>query len=207
MKTNRLKWYSNTLMKRDLLYKIISPSSKGNIYSLPKMSSIFLNMGSSTSVATSSQNSQGSKRKMTHILSGLEIISCQKVKRTYAKKSIASFKLRKSQCIGGMVTLRKENLFFFLEKFCFIAAPKIRDFQSLQINKKEKSKTSYSINFSGSSFLLYPELSNQYETFEEIKGFDVSIRIDKNLKNTKHFSSAHLTNQRSSMLIISFFIP
>ena len=204
---NRLKWYSATIMKRDLLYKIISPSSKGNLYSLPKISSICLNMGSNASITASNQNTLSNKRKIIQILSGLEVLTCQKIKRTYAKKSIASFKLRKGQCIGGMVTLRKENLFFFLEKFCFIAAPKIRDFQNLQINKKEKKKTSHSINFSGAPFLLYPELSNQYETFEEIKGFNVSINLDKNFKIDENVSFNNSANQKSSSVITSFFIP
>jgi large subunit ribosomal protein L5 len=194
-------------MKRDLLYKTISPSSKGNLYSLPKISSICLNMGSNTSVTSSNQNTLSNKRKIIQILSGLEILTCQKIKRTYAKKSIASFKLRKGQCIGGMVTLRKENLFFFLEKFCFITAPKIRDFQNLQINKKEKKKASYSINFSGAPFLLYPELSNQYETFEEIKGFNVNMNLDKNFKIDDNLSFNNSTNQKSSSLLASFFIP
>lgn len=212
MNLNRLKWYSNTIMTRDLLYKTVSPSSKGNIFTLPKIINLSLNMGSNG--LSTAQNTSGPKRKMVHILSGLELLSCQKVKRTYAKKSIASFKLRKGQCIGGMVTLRDDNMFFFLEKFCFIVTPKIREFQGLQGPKiqgersealadlsssgltarNKKTKAFYSIDFSGAPFLLYPELSNQYETFEGVQGFNVSIRTQKATKSMKN-------------LLISFFIP
>jgi large subunit ribosomal protein L5 len=181
-------------MKRDLLYKTICPLS-GNIHNLPKILNISLNMGSSL---TDSQNQSptGAKRKITQILSGLEMISCQKIKKTYAKKSIASFKLRKNQCIGGMVTLRNDTMFYFFEKFCSMILPKMREFQTLVLSQNKKDSFISSIDFSGGAFLLYPELSNQYEIFEGIKGFNVSLKIKKKERQ-----------KPIEKIVLSFFVP
>lgn len=194
MNYSRLKWYSETIMKRDLLYKTICPLS-GNIHNLPKILNISLNMGSSL---TDSQNQSptGAKRKITQILSGLEMISCQKIKKTYAKKSIASFKLRKNQCIGGMVTLRNDTMFYFFEKFCSMILPKMREFQTLVLSQNKKDSFISSIDFSGGAFLLYPELSNQYEIFEGIKGFNVSLKIKKKERQ-----------KPIEKIVLSFFVP
>lgn len=197
MNYSRLKWYSETIMKRDLLYKTICPLS-GNIHNIPKILNMSLNMGSSLT-GSQNQSPAGAKHRITQILSGLEILSCQKVKKTYAKKSIASFKLRKNQCIGGMVTLRNESMYYFFEKFCFIILPKMREFQTLGLNQNNKDSFVSSIDFSGGSFLLYPELSNQYEIFEAIKGFNVSLKILKKEKQKPIGGTPKI--------VLSFFIP
>jgi hypothetical protein len=54
---------------------------------------------------------------------------------------------------------------------------------------------------------LYPELSNQYETFEEIKGFNVNMNLDKIFKIDDNLSFNNSANQKSSSLLASFFIP
>lgn len=225
MNSSRLKWYSETIMNRDLLYKTICPLS-GNIHTIPKIVNISLNMSSSLTSSQSQTSasldrvSVGAKGRLTQILSGLEILSCQKVKKTYALKSIASFKLRKNQCIGGMVTLRNESMYYFFEKFCYIVLPKMREFQTLALNQNTKNASFSSIDFSGGAFLLYPELSNQYEIFEAIKGFNVSVLIRKKEKQTPIFlhqrsepgsrsSILEITgpHERREKIVLSFFIP
>lgn len=195
MNTYRLQWYYNTIMKRDFLYKLVPSHSKGNIQNLPVLEKISLNMGASTLNGTPQHNILGNQGKIIQILSGLELLSCQKVKKTYAKQSIASFKLRQGQCIGGMVTLRNENLFSFLERFCFITTPKRRDFQNIQVKpEKGQHQNRIHLQISGAPFLLYSELSNHYESFEGIQGFNVNINIQ-------------YTKPLNGKLFISFFLP
>nr|YP_008802553.1 ribosomal protein L5 [Monomastix sp. OKE-1]AGZ90206.1 ribosomal protein L5 [Monomastix sp. OKE-1] len=201
MNHSRLEWYSEHIMKRDLLYKLICPFA-GNIYTLPKIQHLSLNVSSSTTSGSQATPNTSSRQKMITLFSGLEILSGQKVKKTYAKKSIASFKLRKGQCIGGKVTLRNKEMYFFLEKFFFIVLPKIREFVCLQPNTHDSTHTLSSINFSGGSFLLYPELSNQYELFESNKGFNATL-----IMNTNHCSLHTVSGHSVGNILISFFVP
>ena len=199
MNHNRLEWYSANIMKRDLLYKLICPLV-GNIHTIPKIQNISLNISSGNTSASQAPATASSRQKIITLLSGLEILSGQKVKKTYAKKSIASFKLRKGQCIGGKVTLRGKEMYFFLEKFFFIVLPKIREFVSLHSFENEYSKNISSINFSGGTFLLYPELSNQYELFESNKGFNATLTINNNKYFIKNKS------QHIGKVVVSFFL-
>jgi len=61
----------------------------------------------------------------------MTLIAGQKAVVTRAKKSIAAFKLREGQPIGCVVTLRRENMWYFLDKLLNIALPRVRDFRGI----------------------------------------------------------------------------
>ena len=228
---NRIQWYYENIGKRDLLYKL----NFVNVHQLPSIQNVFINVNTKATLIE--------KKKVLPLLTGLEIISGQKMKKTFAKKSIAAFKLRKGQILGAAGTLRKEKLYYFLEKLFCIVLPKNKDFLKIEssdnfisqkyklslchekeytmkqdshfVNKrlsdslfnanKNQDKfflslcpqkilhTKVPINFSGQSFLLYPELENYYELFESVKGFDVTI-IVKSLRISPSFQSLLNTN-------------
>ena len=195
---NRIKWYYENIGKRDLLYKL----NFVNVHQLPEIKNVFINVNTKATLID--------KKKVLPLLAGLEMISGQKMKKTFAKKSIAAFKLRKGQILGAAGTLRKEKLYYFLEKLFCIVLPKNKDFLKIEsldnsisnlrasaIKKYKFSNikqnleesqdkplraqkiinTKIPINFSGQSFLFYPELENHYELFESVKGFDVTIIV------------------------------
>jgi ribosomal protein L5 len=198
---NRIRWYCENIASRDMLFKF--PFL--NMHQIPKFKKINLNLMTKTAIVD--------KKKILPILCGLEMISGQKSQRTYAQKSIASFKLRAGQLLGATCTLRKKHMYEFLDKFSFIILPKVRDFQGFLF------KDSYSLNCSGQSFLLYSELENHYEYFEGIKNFQISLNFyskKKILSFPSHPQSSQTLDLKSKTKLdqktlnhhfLYFFIP
>lgn len=88
---------------------------------IPSLKKIVISMGMAE--ATKDKNA------ITDCISQLTLISGQKPVTTKAKKAISNFKLRKGQPIGLKVTLRGARMYEFLERFCSVSAPRIRDFR------------------------------------------------------------------------------
>lgn len=166
---NRYKYFYEQIVARDLAYKI----QYKNLHEIPKIESIHLNL--------STKDSLLDRKKILPFIAGLQILSGQKLRKTYAKKSIAGFKLRSGQLLGAAGTLRKSVMYNFLDKLFTIVFPKIRDFEGIQINDNKKTNSLKYISFSGASYLLYPELENHYELFESIKGFNITIKSPSTL--------------------------
>ena len=104
-----------TSLQTELKYK--------NVLQVPKLLKIVLNMGVGEAVSDS--------KKINAAIDDLTLISGQKPMLTQAKKSIATFKLRKGMKIGCKVTLRKERMYEFLDRLITIALPRVRDFKGL----------------------------------------------------------------------------
>lgn len=94
-----------------------------NINQVPKIEKIVVNMG------------LGEASRDIKVLDVAEKelaqITGQKPKRTVAKKSISSFKLREGMPVGCFVTLRGNMMFEFMERLINVAIPRIRDFRGL----------------------------------------------------------------------------
>ena len=69
------------------------------------------------------------KKLLDSAVKELEQITGQHVVKTKARKSIANFKIRQGQEIGAMVTLRGDNMWYFLERLISIALPRVKDFK------------------------------------------------------------------------------
>ena len=94
-----------------------------NVNEVPRIEKIVLNMG----VGEATQD----KKRVDQAASEMELIAGQKPVITKAKKSIAQFKLREGMPIGVKVTLRRERMYEFLDRFITIALPRVRDFRGL----------------------------------------------------------------------------
>lgn len=88
---------------------------------IPELKKVVINMG----VGEASKD----KNAMQDCIKELTMISGQKPIVRKAKKSIANFKIREGQTIGLQVTLRKKRMFDFVDRFCNIVSPRIRDFR------------------------------------------------------------------------------
>lgn len=88
---------------------------------IPSLKKIVINMG----IAEASKD----KNSIQDCVNELSLISGQKPIITKAKKAISNFKLREKQPIGVKVTLRGTRMFDFLDRFCNIVCPRIRDFR------------------------------------------------------------------------------
>ena len=93
---------------------------------IPKVDKIVLNMG----VGEVKDNPKALEAAMRD----MGLIAGQKPIATVATKSIAAFKLREGMKIGCKVTLRGENMYYFLDKLISLALPRVRDFRGISPN-------------------------------------------------------------------------
>lgn len=114
---------------------------------VPSMKKIVISMG----IAEASKD----KNQVTDHINELSLISGQKPIVTRAKKAISNFKLRKDQPIGLKVTLRGQRMYDFLDRFCNIASPRIRDFRGF--DAKGDGRGSYTLGLEDQ--MIFPELN------------------------------------------------
>jgi large subunit ribosomal protein L5 len=133
-----------------------------NKMEVPKLQKIVLNMG----VGEATQD----KKKVEQAAAEMTLIAGQKAVVTKAKKSIAQFKLREGMPIGAKVTLRRERMYEFLDRFVTIALPRVRDFRGLNA-KSFDGRGNYATGLKEQ--LIFPEIS--YDKVDNIRGMDVII--------------------------------
>lgn len=152
---------------KELYYKEMVPAlmkefSYKNSMEVPKLEKIVLNMGLGEAI----QN----VKILDSAVEELASISGQKVVITKAKKSIASFKLRQGMPIGCMVTLRKERMYEFLDRFMNVALPRVRDFKGVS-GKGFDGAGNYSVGVKEQ--LIFPEIN--YDKVDKVKGLNITI--------------------------------
>ncbi len=136
--------------------------SKKNIWALPRLSKISINVGLGSFIA--------GKKDYSQVLETLSVISGQKPVVTKARKAVSNFKIKKGQPIGVCVTLRGEKMYDFFNKLVNITLPRIRDFRGL--NKKGfDTRGNYTIGIKEST--VFPEVNQ--ENLEKIHGLEVTI--------------------------------
>lgn len=119
------------------------------------------------------------KKYMAPTLTALEMITGQKLIVNQAKKSIATFKIRKGQPIACKVTLRGFILYSFLYKLIMIILPRSRDFNGISL---ESIDNSGNWSVSVASIMLFPELESHYEFFETVRAFNITIGVSARKK-------------------------
>lgn len=98
----------------------------------------------------------------------LKAISGQKPVITKARKSVANFKVREGMSVGLKVTLRKDRMYDFYDKFVSIALPRMRDFRGVSANSFD-GRGNYALGIKEQ--LIFPEIS--YDQVEKIRGYDI----------------------------------
>ena len=110
------------------------------------------------------------KKLLEAAVKELEQITGQHVVKTKARKSIANFKVREGQEIGAMVTLRGDNMWFFLERLICIALPRVKDFKGVNPNAFD-GHGNYSLGITEQ--IIFPEID--FDKIERIRGLNVAI--------------------------------
>jgi large subunit ribosomal protein L5 len=100
----------------------------------------------------------------------IRIITGQQPLLTISKKSIAGFKIREGMPLGLTVTLRREKMYAFLEKFIKLALPRIRDFRGLNPNNFDQNGN---YNLGISEQLVFPEID--YDSVDQRRGLNITI--------------------------------
>lgn len=129
---------------------------------VPRISKITLNMGVGECVAD--------KKVLEHALGDLTKIAGQKPVVTKAKKSIATFKVRKDYPVGCMVTLRGRRMYEFFDRLVTIAIPRIRDFRGVSARAFD-GRGNYSIGVREQ--IIFPEI--EYDKIDALRGLNISI--------------------------------
>ena len=119
-----------------------------NIHEVPLLEKIVINIGLG--------KAKDDKKMFEAAANTLLKISGQKPQETYAKQSIASFKLREGNRIGMKVTLRGNRMYEFLDRLINLVLPRLRDFHGLRL-KAFDGQGNYSVGIVEQS--IFPELS------------------------------------------------
>jgi large subunit ribosomal protein L5 len=131
-----------------------------NVMQVPRLEKIVINMG----VGEAAQDA----KKIEGAVADLTAIAGQKPVVTKAKTSIASFKLRENQVVGCKVTLRKDRMYEFLDRFVNIALPRVRDFRGIPA-KSFDGRGNYAMGLKEQ--LVFPEIN--YDRVDKIRGMDI----------------------------------
>lgn len=128
----------------------------------PRLVKVVLNVGMGEAIANA--------KALDFAADELGKISGQRPVITRAKKSIATFKLREGMPIGCMVTLRRERMYEFLDRFISAALPRIRDFKGVS-SKSFDGRGNYSIGVKEQ--VIFPEI--EIDKVDSIHGMDIVI--------------------------------
>jgi len=154
----RLKDY----YKKEVVPALVSQFGYSNPMQVPVLKKIVVNMGLGEAI----QN----VKILENATSEMELITGQKAVITKAKKSIATFKLRKGMSIGCRVTLRRERMYEFFDRFINVALPRIRDFRGVSQNTFD-GRGNFSIGVKEQ--IIFPEI--EYDKIEKVRGMNIAI--------------------------------
>ena len=133
-----------------------------SVMEVPRIEKITLNMGVGEAVAD--------KKVMEHAVSDLEKIAGQKPVVTVARKSVAGFKIRDNYPVGCKVTLRRDQMFEFLDRLITIALPRVRDFRGVS-GKSFDGRGNY--NMGVREQIIFPEI--EYDKIDALRGLNITI--------------------------------
>ena len=150
----------NDLYTQSIRPDLIKESGYSNLFQVPKLEKIVINMGIGEAVQDS--------KKVAAAVSELSLITGQKPITTKAKKSVAGFKLREGMAIGCKVTLRRDRMYEFLDRLITIALPRVRDFRGLN----PRSFDGYGNYAMGlKEQIVFPEID--YDRIDSVRGMDI----------------------------------
>ena len=148
--------------KNTIKQKMMEKFKYNNIYQIPKLSKIVLNMGIG--------DAKEDPKLLDKAQEELSLISGQKAIKTKAKKAIAAFKIREGMPLGVSVTLRNKIMYEFLDRLINIAMPRIRDFRGLNA-KSFDGNGNYTLGIKEQ--IIFPEIN--YDKIDKVRGLDITI--------------------------------
>ena len=133
-----------------------------NIMQVPKITKVTLNMGVGEAV--------NDKKVMDRAVGDMTAIAGQKPIVNLARRSVATFKIRDGWPVGCKVTLRREQMYEFLDRLVNISIPRIRDFRGLN-RKSFDGRGNFSMGVKEQ--IMFPEID--YDKIDTIRGMDITI--------------------------------
>ena len=131
-----------------------------SVMQIPKLNKVVINVGAG--------DAKENAKVIDAIIADLTLITGQKAVPTFAKKSVANFKLREGMKIGAKVTLRGERMYEFMDKLFSFARPRVRDFKGINPNAFD-GRGNYALGLKEQ--LIFPEI--EYDKVEKVRGMDI----------------------------------
>jgi large subunit ribosomal protein L5 len=147
---------------RESIPALIKEFGYRNIMEVPRLVKVVLNMGLGEAIHNIKVLDSGVEE--------LALIAAQRPVVTRAKQSIAGFKLREGMPIGCMVTLRRERMYYFLDKLFNVALPRVRDFRGLS-DKAFDGRGNFTLGIKEQ--IIFPEIN--YDKIDQVKGLNITI--------------------------------
>ena len=148
------------MYKKDVAPALMKKFNYKSPMQIPKFDKIVVNVGAG--------DAKENSKVIDSIIEEISMITGQKAVPTYAKKSVANFKLREGVKIGVKVTLRGENMYEFMDKLFNLALPRVRDFKGINPNGFD-GRGNYALGLKEQ--LIFPEI--EYDKVEKVRGMDI----------------------------------
>jgi len=152
----------HTIYKEKIVPELVRRFNYGSVMQVPRLEKITLNMGVGEAIAD--------KKILQNAMDDMQKLSGQKPIITYARKSIAGFKIREGMAVGCKVTLRREKMYEFLDRLISIAIPRVRDFRGLNPRSFD-GRGSYSMGVKEQ--IIFPEID--YDKIDALRGLDITL--------------------------------
>jgi len=150
------------LYRDTIIPQLMDRFNYGSPMQVPRIDKITLNMGVGEAL--------GDKKVLEFAVGDMRKIAGQQPIITKARKSVAGFKVREGWAIGCKVTLRREQMYEFLDRLINVAIPRIRDFRGLS-GKSFDGRGNYSMGVKEQ--IIFPEID--YDKVDVLRGLDVTI--------------------------------
>jgi len=133
-----------------------------NVMQVPKIQKICLNIG----VGEATQDA----KFLEAAVADLTAISGQKPVIRKAKKAISNFKLRSGMPIGCSVTLRRNQMYEFMDRLLSVALPRVRDFRGIN-DRGFDGRGNYTMGIR--EHIIFPEIN--YDKVLKILGLNITF--------------------------------
>ena len=148
--------------KNEVAPALMSKFAYKSSMQIPRFNKIVINVGAG--------DAKDNAQVIDNIIDEITLITGQKAVPTYARKSVANFKLREGVKIGVKVTLRGERMFEFMDKLFTFALPRVRDFKGINGNGFD-GRGNFSMGIKEQ--LIFPEI--EYDKVDKIRGMDITF--------------------------------
>ena len=148
------------LYKTEVAPALMKKFEYKSVMQIPKIDKVVINVGAG--------EARENTKVIDSVIDDLTKISGQKAVPTYARKSVANFKLRSGMKIGAKVTLRGERMYEFIDKLFNFALPRVRDFKGINPEAFD-GRGNYALGLKEQ--LIFPEI--EYEKVDKVRGMDV----------------------------------
>ena len=171
-----------TFYKEQVVPKLTEKFGYQNVMQVPRITKITLNMGVGEAA--------GNKKVLENAVADMAKIAGQKPITTKARVSVASFKIRDGWPIGCKVTLRRAQMFEFLDRPINISLPRVRDFRGVSARAFD-GRGNY--NFGIKEQIIFPEID--FDQVDALRGMDISI------------TTTAKTDEEAKALLAAFSFP